>query len=409
MDWHWAEDKSTVCVKTHIPQPIQTKDEESMDIDIPETATMNMDHQGPELIPDALTSQEPIKEDVMMGAESMDDEPKTPTTPVAPHIIQEYRQILKDADPNLPLLTLSSDSFSPDVLFPDLLLYEPPRPEYNDVYFNELEYNRVTPISKSMTKPMTLKTRKRYVRKQKANGEPVWYPEEDKPEAEWLPRFERYDTTPLVSPLFAQKKPKDLTSLLPVQPEPPLNREYLSPPQWSEEDDICLISCILQFSFNWELVADSLNSVRLPVTGEKKTSFDCHERWRRQGLTSVTGQVSNMYASRVKKELTPRKAQPPTITRFDSPQKRQRQYNLFEAIKKTQRKRDELVKSTAATAAPPPRSTIETHGLSSTGQRLPSAMEMSLHKTQRERQMAQAVLEQRQLSAAISLGSQTPN
>lgn len=41
---------------------------------------------------------------------------------------------------------------------------------------------------------------------------------------------------------------------------------------------------------------------------------------------------------------------------------------------------------------------IETHGMSTQGQRLPSAMELSLHKIQRERQMAQALIEQRQLS-----------
>ena len=49
-------------------------------------------------------------------------------------------------------------------------------------------------------------------------------------------------------------------------------------------------------------------------------------------------------------------------------------------------------------ASAPPRSVIETHGMSSQGQRLPSAMELSLHKIQRERQMAQALIEQRQLS-----------
>lgn len=41
---------------------------------------------------------------------------------------------------------------------------------------------------------------------------------------------------------------------------------------------------------------------------------------------------------------------------------------------------------------------IETHGMSTQGQRLPSAMELSLHKIQRERQMAQALIEQRQIS-----------
>lgn len=37
--------------------------------------------------------------------------------------------------------------------------------------------------------------------------------------------------------------------------------------------------------------------------------------------------------------------------------------------------------------------------MSSQGQRLPSAMELSLHKIQREKQMAQVILEQRQLSS----------
>lgn len=60
-----------------------------------------------------------------------------------------------------------------------------------------------------------------------------------------------------------------------------------------------------------------------------------------------------------------------------------------------------LKKATAsanAAAAVPPRSVIETHGMSTQGQRLPSAMELSLHKIQRERQMAQALIEQRQIS-----------
>lgn len=45
-----------------------------------------------------------------------------------------------------------------------------------------------------------------------------------------------------------------------------------------------------------------------------------------------------------------------------------------------------------------PRSAIETHGMSASGQRLPSAMELSLHKAHRDRQVAQALMEQRQLT-----------
>lgn len=56
-----------------------------------------------------------------------------------------------------------------------------------------------------------------------------------------------------------------------------------------------------------------------------------------------------------------------------------------------------IILHVANTAAP--RSVIETHGMSTQGQRLPSAMELSIHKIQRERQMAQALIEQRQLSS----------
>lgn len=42
-----------------------------------------------------------------------------------------------------------------------------------------------------------------------------------------------------------------------------------------------------------------------------------------------------------------------------------------------------------------PKNLIESHGMNSNGKRLPTAMELSLHKVQRERQ--QALLEQRQL------------
>jgi chromatin modification-related protein VID21 len=173
---------------------------------------------------------------------------------------------------------------------------------------------------------------------------------------------------------------------------------------WSEDDDICLISFIIQYSFNWDLICDALNSVRLPITGKKRTPWECHDRWKRNNLTSLSGQVSSVYTSKLKRELNRR----PSTVYFDSPQKRQRQHFIAEAIKKTQKKREESEKQQTAAISAPPRSTIEVHGTNSAGQRLPSAMEMSLHKAQRERQMAQAVLEQRQLSAAISLGSQTP-
>lgn len=47
------------------------------------------------------------------------------------------------------------------------------------------------------------------------------------------------------------------------------------------------------------------------------------------------------YVAKLKKELSRR----PSILKFDCARKRQRQYNIFEAIKKTQKKREDSTKS----------------------------------------------------------------
>ena len=47
--------------------------------------------------------------------------------------------------------------------------------------------------------------------------------------------------------------------------------------------------------------------------------------------------------------------------------------------------------------------------MGSNGQRLPTAMELSLHKANRDRQVQQALMEQRQLSAGYSLNGQPAN
>ena len=47
--------------------------------------------------------------------------------------------------------------------------------------------------------------------------------------------------------------------------------------------------------------------------------------------------------------------------------------------------------------------------MGSNGQRLPTAMELSLHKANRDRQVQQALMEQRQISAGYSLNGQPAN
>lgn len=125
--------------------------------------------------------------------------------PTLPHeIVQKYRATIRDLDPNLPIVTLPVEEFGDfDIhsVFPDLLLYEPPNPNYNDPYFDEAEYGRIVAITKLATKKMTFKKNQRLSRKRDIDGMHVVVcdDEESKQEVRTLPRNERYDNTPLVS------------------------------------------------------------------------------------------------------------------------------------------------------------------------------------------------------------------
>lgn len=157
--------------------------------------------------------------------------------------------------------------------------------------------------------------------------------------------------------LFAPKKLRDVPAVQP--PTPKQSPETQPASSWTEEDDLCLIQMILQYSFNWNLVTDAFNAIRLPKTGERRTAWQCHERWKQNNLTSLSGQVSPgklkngwlfklvtkramiiAYISKLKREASKR----PSIVRFESTKKRQRQYNILDSIQRTQKRRDEIQK-----------------------------------------------------------------
>ncbi|KAI7861721.1 hypothetical protein BDF14DRAFT_259161 [Spinellus fusiger] len=435
MEWHTAEDKSIVCIKMYIPTIIVKEEthlvntledteiqftdssmfDSPMETNTPDASLVaplpHSSEQSMEALMDMPTDMnsnkhinrvKTISEQTQQGPESTFNEPQ-----MSPKLIQSYRNAIMDLDTLTTVYTLPIEDFhSVDIepLFNDLLLYEPSAPDVNDPYFNEIEYHSIVPFSPLSTQKMFFRKENNLNGKRTISGQFVRIKENEVEEVKVLPRNDRYDALPLLSPLFAPRKIKESPASLPSTPQPPSGSRAFS--NWNEEDDLCLISLIIQYSFNWGLICDALNSIRAPANGERRTAWECHERWRQNNLTSLSGQVNIAYMPKLLRSELPVRRQ--ALVKFDAPKKRQRQYNIFEAIKKTQKKRDEAQKMAAPTAAP--RSTIETHGLNSNGQRLPTAMEMSMHKTQRDRQMAQAILEQRQLSAATyGLNTQPAN
>lgn len=256
MEWHNAEDKSTVCIKSRIPEPITppttptlmeevspilptpTKHIDDNTLTEPDTSLEETNEQ--QLLVESgieeSTTEDPIKNDAMMGTDTVDpilkletdttnnidlntnsfgmdtaDESSMPTTPnftaasLSSDIIQEYRNIVKETDPSMPILTLSIEDFGEfdaSALFPDMATYEPPNPNFNDTYFDESEYGKITPITKLACQHVTLKTPRRYSRKRTVDGNPIMYNDDTKDynsEIKMLPRHERYDPTPLIS------------------------------------------------------------------------------------------------------------------------------------------------------------------------------------------------------------------
>lgn len=65
-----------------------------------------------------------------------------------------------------------------------------------------------------------------------------------------------------------------------VEPEPPKYPEqHLAALIWEEQDDEVLLRAAKDYDYNWRLIADVVNSARVYVSTEKRTPWDCFDRW----------------------------------------------------------------------------------------------------------------------------------
>ncbi|CAO3597127.1 unnamed protein product [Absidia cylindrospora] len=321
------------------------------------------------------------------------------------------QRLIVECDRSSTIVTLPENSNRNLNNITSLLPYEPPDPNAIDPYFNEVEYGRIVPITK------LLSSKKRGLRKRTIDGQSTSLRKPmDDYKVNILPNSERYDLTQSVPSLFAPPSPSSTPSSpspppspsssptspsLPPSPSPYPYPSVLSSgsgvrsyDHWTEDDDLCLISLIMQFSFNWDLICNAFNSIRAPLVSGKRTPWELYEHWRQNNLTTLSGEVNQDYAIKLENYLS----KPPSIVKFDSLRKKQRQYGIFEAIKK-HRKEGKENQGPTDNASTPWR-TIETHGMSSYGNRLPTATELSLEKAQRELHQKLARLQRRSKSEA---------
>lgn len=84
--------------------------------------------------------------------------------------------------------------------------------------------------------------------------------------------------------LFAGKKAREPVHLpVLVKPSQPRNYETrLAATIWQNEDDVVLQRLCHQFPFNWQLISDSFNTVRRTLAIDRRSPWDCFQRWNKK-------------------------------------------------------------------------------------------------------------------------------
>lgn len=134
-------------------------------------------------------------------------ESETPTTtsamppPPSPNLWNEFKASILNLDVDNPIFVLPIDTLVDmdlSTLFPELPLYEAPQPNDADAYIDELEYGRVVPITRFISKKTVIKKKLPPVRKRTAD-EAFMQVDDDQEEVAQLPKHEKYDSTQYLS------------------------------------------------------------------------------------------------------------------------------------------------------------------------------------------------------------------
>ncbi|KAG9318171.1 hypothetical protein JVU11DRAFT_248 [Chiua virens] len=132
-------------------------------------------------------------------------------------------------------------------------------------------YTKIAPMGKFMLCKPTLLSPLQPVRRWK-NGK--WLPPEEAAVTDTESSSSKI-TDEQLSELFDGAKPQASIFV----PHPPKDNKKRLDHAWTPAEDALLKSFVEKYTSNWTLVADSFNSARVTISIDKRTPWDCFERW----------------------------------------------------------------------------------------------------------------------------------
>ena len=159
------------------------------------------------------------------------------------------------------------------------------------------------------------------------------------------------DGEPVTDVSTSRRRPAHL-GLQMRPPLPPHNFEARQKATWTAELDEHLLAMLSEYGYNWDLIAQALTPANvLYSTSERKTAWDCFERWiqtdPRANDVVFTGAHARLVQTRVDDMVrapradrnAPRRVYPmPRSHQFYSP--KARHFTMLDAMRKVQRKRE---------------------------------------------------------------------
>ncbi|EMR08882.1 hypothetical protein PNEG_02667 [Pneumocystis murina B123] len=326
-------------------------------------------------------------------------------------IIENAVQLL-EIPPDKIIATFSNILLASNTVLPDLPVYRPPVPE-DTLYYDPLDEMKIIPLSKYTQSHIKISHSDKFFKKRKREASIDTDDIADKQRIviNEFPLSNSISTTRKKSTYPSQLRPPNI----------PLNLENHKP-IWSPDEDNLLMTYLPKYQFNWEFVAQTLTpSIKWISSAEKKTAWDCFERWVQLDPHASNVIFVGPYAKTAYAKLEPLLKNSRSNSyggifhskkdigknSLSSRFKRQRQFNMFDAIRKTMKKREVSQKLNVAPSKKVNTSAHDTHGLSHKPSiAAPTPLDLSRLKHERDQVITQAYIRQRNAVVALALQNQ---